>query len=400
MSEGALGLIRRVTISAESSIYTDGASYDHVAGVEDLSYTATREPLEDNRHLLLAKGQHASHLGRKSGEISFSVPVQANTWSELIHPLTSAFGTLSANTVSFVSATTTTVTADAGEVFDPIILTTISGVEVPRPIKSVSGDTATYAILPGGTTTAVAVAGDTNGACFIQDYTVAAGKTLHIECDADGESDFVPQTFTGCVPTRCELNLDLSNRLMLNWTFTAADFTNNSASNTVDPAAISTQFLGYAADCFLQDTGTPAAGTQIDLNSLQVNLCWDWVPREAVRGNTSNLIPGSPIVGYKPRLWCPEGVTMTLTKNAASYYTARTNKTPYGFFMVFNVGSPGQTASTNNKMALWIPRLVLDEDPVEVDIDGLTGVQLKFKMELDPNLTAEAITQGALAFFN
>jgi len=186
---------------------------------------------------------------------------------------------------------------------------------------------------------------------------------------------------------------------MLNWTFTAGDFLENSAANVSNPSAISTQFLGYAAQCYLQDISAAAAGTQIDLNSLTVNLCWDWVPRNSVRGNTSNQIPGSPIVGYKPNLWCPDGVTMTLTKNAASYYTARTNKTPFGFFMVFSVGGPGSTASTNSKMALWIPRLVLDEDPVETDIDGLTGVQLKFKVELDPNLTGNAITQGCLAFF-
>jgi hypothetical protein len=91
---------------------------------------------------------------------------------------------------------------------------------------------------------------------------------------------------------------------------------------------------------------------------------------------------------------------MTLTKNSANYYTARTNKTPYGFFMVWSTGSPGQAASTTSKVALWIPRLVLDEDPVEVDVDGLTCVQLKFKVELESTLTGAAITQAALAFFN
>lgn len=398
MSEGALELIRRVTISDESAIYTNAANYTHLAGVEGLTYTHPREPLADNRHLLISKGQHASHLGAKSGEINFSVPVTSATAAECTAALEAAFGLKSAKELTFSSATTTTVTSDDGTDFDPIILTTISGVEVPVPIKSVSTNTATYAILPGGTTTAVATALDTGGACFIQDYTAAA-NTLHIEVDANGETDYVPYTYSGAVPTKCEINLDLSNRLMLNWTFTAGDFLENSAANVSNPSAISTQFLGYAAQCYLQDISTAAAGTQIDLNSLTVNLCWDWVPRTAVRANTSNQIPGSPIVGYKPNLWCPDGVTMTLTKNAASYYTARTNKTPFGFFMVFSVGGPGSTASTNSKMALWIPRLVLDEDPVETDIDGLTGVQLKFKVELDPNLTGNAITQGCLAFF-
>lgn len=398
MSEGALGLVRRVTVTDESTIYTDAGNYTNLAGVENLTFTHERESLADNRHLLIAKGQYASHKGRKNGEISFSVPVHANTYDELSYPLESAFGTQSANTMTYASATTTTLTKSAGT-FDPIVLTTISGVEVPVPIKSISGNTATYAILPGGSASTAVNALSSNGACFIQDYTVAA-NTLRVEIDANGESDFVPYTYTGCVPTKCELNLDLSNRLMMNWTFKAGDFTSNSAANVGDPTALSTQFLGYAAQCYLQDIGTPAAGTQIDLNALTVNLCWDWVDREAVRANTSNAIPGSPIVGYKPRLWCPDGVTMTLTKDAAAYYTARTNKTAYGFFMVFSVGGPGETASTNNKMALWIPRLVLDADPVAVDLDGLTGVQLKFKVELESTLTGAAITQGALAFFN
>jgi len=234
MSEGALGLIRRVTTSNESAIYTDAADYKHIAGIEDLSFTHPREVLVDNRHLVLAKGQYASHLGAKSGEISFSVPVHAATYDDMEHALKAAFGTLSANTITHSTANTTTLTKSAGT-FDPIVLTTISGVEVPRPIKSISGDVATYAILPGGSASASLNAGQAGGACFIQDYTADA-TTLHIEVDADGESDFVPYTFTGCVPTRCEINLDLSNRLMMNWTFTAGDFTANSAANAADPA--------------------------------------------------------------------------------------------------------------------------------------------------------------------
>jgi hypothetical protein len=323
--------------------------------------------------------------------------MHTNTHSELTHALKSAFGSLSANTITYASANTTTLTKSAGT-FDPIVLTTIGGVEVPRPIKSISTNTATYAILPGGSASAALNAGQASGSCFIQDYTADA-TTLHIEVDADGETDYVPFTYSGCVPTKCEIDLDLSNRLMMNWTFSAGDFTENSAANTEDPAALSGQFLGYAAECYLQDIGTPAAVTQIDLNSLNVNLCWDWTTRTAARSGAAT-VPGSPIVGYKPRLWCPDGVTMTLTKDAAAYYTARTNKTAYGFFMVWSVGSPGQASTTNGKIALWIPRLVLDEDPVQVDIDGLTGVQLKFKVELESTLTGEAITQGCIAFFN
>ena len=398
MSEGALGLIRRVTIDSESTIYTADANPENIAGVENLTFTHMRESLEDQRHLTLAKGQYASHLGRKSGEISFTTPVHASTYSEMAFPLKSAFGTQSTNTITYASANTTTLTKSAGN-FDPITLVTVGGVEIPIPSKSVSTNTLTYAILPGGSASAAVNASQSSGACFVQDYTASA-YTMSMLIDADGESDFVPYEYSGCVTNKCELNLDLNQRLSLNFGFMAGDWTTTTTISASDPSALSKQFLGYAANCYLQDIGTPAAGTQIDLHSLNVNLCWDWVPRAAVRANTSNAIPGSPICGYKPRLWCPDGVKMTLTKNASAYMTARTNKTPYGFFMVFNVGGPGDTASTNNKVALWIPRLVLDADPVEVDIDGLTGVELSFKVELESTLSSEVSTQAALAFFN
>lgn len=397
MSEGAYGRIGRITISDESTIYTSGGNYQHIAAPEEITYTHEREALADNRQLLISKGQYAAHLGRKSGEVSFTAPLHAATYSELQYALKSAFGQKSTRQAVFSAANTTTLTIDAGANFDPLMQVTIGGVEIIVPIKSISGAVGTYAILPGGSASACATALDTTGACYIQDYT-AAVTTLNIQCDKHGESDYVPYTFTGAVPTKCELNLDLSQRLSLNWSFMVGDWTANTAANVASPSAMSGQFLGYAAQCYLQDIGTPAAGTQIDLHSLQANLCWEFIPREATRANTSNLVPGSPISGYKAGVWCPEGVTMTLTKNANAYVTARTNKTPFGFLMVWSTGGPGDTATTNGKIGLWFPRLVLDRDPKEVDIDGLMGVELHFAVELESALTGSAITQGCLMF--
>ncbi len=399
MSEGANGFLRRVSIGSESStLYSAPGSFTHVRGVEGLTHQGPRESLADNRHLTSRKGQYASRLGVKSVDVGFQVPVHSAIQTDLDAAFTAALGTKSANTLTWSAdiSTGSGITKSAGT-FDPLVMGTVGGVTFVRPGKTIATNDLTMAIkFPGATTTAKqAITG--GGACYVQDPT-AAFTAMQIQCDASGEADYVPATYKGCVPDRLALSLDLAQQLMFDLHFVGGDWTKNSAPDITNPSALSGQLIGQQAECFLQDIGTPLVGTQIDLHSMEINLCWEWIPRTAARANTSGVIPGSPLSGWKQGLFCPDGLKITVTKQNNNYVAARTNKTPYGFFMCWSLGAPGDTA-TSSKMALWIPRVVLDADPVEVDIDGISGYELQFKVEEESSLSAGVACQAALAFF-
>lgn len=396
MSEGALGSKRRVSIGSESStIYSAPGAYTHVRGLEGLTHTGSREALADNRHLLSRKGQYASRLGAHQIDVGFQVPVHAAIHTDLAAVFTSAFGTVNTDTFTWSAdiSTGSGITKSAGD-FPALAMATVAGVKYVRPFKTITSNDATAAIKwPGATTASEAPA-----AYYQQDPT-ADYTALHIECDAAGETDYVPATYKGCVPDRLALSLDLNGQLMFDLHFLGGNWAPNSAANITDPSALSGQLIGFAAECFLQDIGTPAVGTQIDLYAMEVNLAPTWIARPAARAPSSaGVLPGSAVAGWKAGVWCPEGLKITVTKQHNNYVAARTAKTPYGFLMVWSLGVPGQ-AGSDAKMALWLPRVVLDADPVEVDIDGISGYELSFKVEEETTLSSEVAGQGHLAFF-
>src|SRR3990167_661121 len=263
MSEGNLTLLRRVSIGSESStIYSTPGAYTHVRGLENLSYSFPREALADNRHLTSRRGQNASHLGAKAPEMGFRVPIHNAIFTDLDTVFTSAFGTKSANTFVWSAGAAGTVTKSSGS-FDPIVLVTISAVTHARPVKSVASNVATLAIQGGGANTTAKNAATDSGALYYQDPT-AAYTSMALEMDASGESDHIKYTMAGAVPDQVTLSLDLEQRLGLDLHFMGGDFTINTAANITNPSALSGQQLGFQAECFIQDIGTPAAGTQID----------------------------------------------------------------------------------------------------------------------------------------
>lgn len=399
MAEGANTLKRRVSIGSESStLYSTPGAYTHVRGLEGLQHSGPRESLADNRHLTSRKPQYASRLGWKSVDVGFQVPVHSAIQTDLDAVFTSAFGTKSANTLTWsADISTGSGITKSGGTFDPLILGTVSSVTYVRPVKTISTNDATMAIkFPGATTTAKqAITG--GGALYLHDPT-AAMTALQIQCDASGETDYVAATYAGCVPDRVALSLDLAGQLMFDLHFVGGGWTKNSAASISDPSTLTGQLVGHQAECFIQDIGTPTTGTQIDLHAMEINLCWEWIPRTATRANVSGAIPDSGIVGWKQGLFAPEGLKVTVTKQSNNWVAARTNKTAYGFLMVWSLGGPGDTA-TNSKMALWIPRIVLDADPVETDIDGISGYELQFKIEEETSLTSSVACQACLAFF-
>ena len=195
------------------------------------------------------------------------------------------------------------------------------------------------------------------------------------------------------------LSLDLTQRLGLSFSFEGGDWEQAVGANLGDPdGALVGQYLGYACEVFVQDIGTPAAGTQLDAQTVGLDLAPQTIGRRATRINTSDLnVPGSALVGWKRGLQFPNQVTLTLTKADSAWIADRDARTPFGMLLVFSKGTPGGTPGLE-KIGVFLPRVVLDSEPTLTDIDGIEGQQLAFRVE-EEALAAPYLYQGCLSFF-
>lgn len=400
---GALTRVQRIAIGKEDgSIYNTPASFEQVRGLEGATVTATREALADNRQLTSQRNQFASHIGQKSFTAEFTVPVHKEISDDLDCVFEAVFGSKQAQTApTFTSGTASTVTFSAGAL-DPLVLVSLGdGRKFVRPIKSVAAGVGTYAIeLPSlgiVTVTGVENAADNGGVCYTVD-PLAAPITIGVESDRDVETDQVPFIGKGCVPTSLALNLNLTQRLSFTVGLTGGDWLQQTPSNTATPAALENQLLGYAAEAFIQPLATPAAGTQLDVSAATIQFAPNFIARQATRVSDINSIPGSSIVGYARGLQFSEPVSITLTLANDAWLDDRTSKEPCALLLSFFLGVPGENASAD-RMAIYMPRVVLTADPTYVDIDGVEGMQLSFQVEQDLSLSGIYGAQASIAFF-
>jgi hypothetical protein len=396
MSEGALSQIRRVAVGEENgSIYTAPASWTNPRGIEDVSASATRERLADNRQRTSRRAGTASHNGPKSWELGFKAPLHAATVTDLGSVIKNAAGA-SASGSSFTyndtGSSESTIVKSAGT-HDPLLLiTTASGKEV-RPVKSVSSNDATLAIRASANPS-----GAENPATYYTATPGATETTLAAQWDRDGETDVINYVGTGGVCDRLALEIDTDGRVALDVHLMGADWSQEDGSALDAPSALSGHFIGFAAEVALQDIGTPAALTQIDMNSLSVNLAPTWIARKAARANTSGgAIPGSAVTGWKRGVFFSEPITLTVTKAATAYQTAIDARTAYGFLVSWSQGGPGANVS-DVRVALWVPRVIITA-ATPTDIDGIEGCQLTLEVE-EEALSAPYLFPYCLAFFS
>ena len=400
MSQGALTRIQRVAIGKEATLYATPASFTKPRGIEATSMTAAREALADNRQLTSRKAQHAAHIGQKSFAFGMTIPMHDNIVDDMGDVFEGALGSkVSTTALVFVSGTQSTITISSGT-FDPLIIITLSdGSRHVRPVKSVAGGTvATLAIqlpaLGGRTVTSVSNA----LACYKHDPS-ADVLSFQIQSDRDQETDQVPYVGKGCAPLSVGLSLDLTQRLGFSFSFEGGDWLQTVGGDLGDPdGALSGQYLGYACEVYVQDISTPSAGVQLEAQTVALDLAPQTIGRRATRINTSvDNVPGSALVGWKRGLQFPEPVTMTLTLADSTYITDRDNRVPFGMLLVFSKGTPDSAAS-NERVAVFLPRVVLDAEPTLTDIDGIEGQQLSFRVE-EEALAAPYLYQGCLSFF-
>lgn len=400
MSQGAMTRIQRVAIGKEASLYATPVAFTKPRGIEGTSMTAAREALADNRQLTSRKAQHAAHIGQKSFAFGMTIPMHDNIVDDIGDVFEGALGSkVAASSLVFVSGTQSTITISSG-VFDPMIIITLSdGSRHVRPVKSVAGGTvATLAIqlpaLGGRTVTAASNALH----CYKHDPS-ADILSFQIQSDRDQETDQVPFVGKGCAPLSVGLTLDLTQRLGFAMSFEGGDWAQAVGGDLGDPdGPLSGQYLGYACEVYVQDITAPSAGVQLEAQTVALDLAPQTIGRRATRINTSvDDVPGSSLVGWKRGLQFPEPVTMTLTLADAQYIADRDARVPFGMLLVFSKGTPDSAASLE-RMAVFLPRVVLDAEPTLTDIDGIEGMQLSFRVE-EEALSAPYLYQGCLSFF-
>jgi hypothetical protein len=396
MSEGALTQIRRVAISKEDgAIYATAAGHVNLRGLEDVQADADFERIADNRQRTSRLAGTASRNGPKKWELSGKAPLHSGTQTDLDYLFENVSGA-AATTGAAVTATgtATTVTKTAGAFGAPaLLLTTASGKEV-RPIKSDDGANAATLAIRGSANSSAAE----NPAYFYTATPTGSETTLCAQWDRDSETDTVNYSASGGVCDRLAIEIDTEGRVAFDFHIMGADWddSDQTPSELAAPSPDSGYFLGYAAEVFLQDIGTPAVGAQVDMAGLSLNLAPAWTARKAARANISGVVPGSPVTGWKRGPWFGEAISLTVSKNATAYKTAIKNRTAYGFMVSWSLGGPGATA-TDARMALWVPRVIITA-AVPTDLDGIEGCQLTLEVE-EESLTAPYLAPWFLAFF-
>jgi hypothetical protein len=389
-----------VAIGKEATIYDTPVSFTKPRGIEGTSMTAGREALADNRQLTSRKAQHASHIGQKSFAFGMTIPMHDNIVDDMGDIFEGALGSLvSPSALTFVSGTQSTITISAG-VFDPLVLITLSdGSTHVRPVKSVAGGTVATLAIQLPTLGARTVTGCINAnQCYKHDPS-ADILSFQIQTDRDQETDQVPYVGKGCAPTSVGLTLDLAARLAFSFSFEGGDWLQQVGGDLGDPdGALSGQYLGYACEVYVQSISSPSAGVQLEAQTVGLDLAPQTIGRRATRINTSvDNVPGSALVGWKRGLQFPNPVTLTLTLADTQWIADRDAREPFGMLLVFSKGTP-DSASSSGRIAIFLPRVVLDSEPTLTDIDGIEGQQLSFRVE-EEALAAPYLYQGCLSFF-
>jgi hypothetical protein len=395
MSEGALRQIQRVAVGEEdTTIYTEPLAFTNPRGLEDVSATADRDMIADNRQRTSRRAGTAAHLGSKKWELGFKAPIHAATVTDLTSILKNAAGASasgSAFTYNDTGSSETTIVKSAGT-HDPLMLiTTASGKEV-RPVKSVSTNNATLAIQASANPSAAE-----NPATYYTATPGATETTLAAHWDRDSEADTVTYEAKGGVCDRLALEIDTDGRVAFDVHLMGADWTQTGPSGTAAPSALTGHFVGFAAEVALQSISSPAALTQIDMHALSVNLAPTWIARKATRSTASGSIPGSAVSGWKRGVWFSEPIKLTVTKASSTWTDAVTDRTAMAFMVSWSAGGPG-ASTTDVRMALYVPRVVCTL-ATPVDIDGIEGMELTLEVE-EESLSAPYLAPWFLAFFS
>lgn len=374
---------RRIAIAPESPFKTAGA-YVNPKAYQNVTITVDRDMLPDERHLNTLKDQYVDHPGMHVAEASADFPLHTTSATDLNDVLTAALGEkVAASPLTFASASTNvSVTISAG-VFDGIQKATTNIGTRYRPLKSVAGGTVgTWAIKTpvGETVSDVDNASDSSGTAYKEKPDGTVG-TLTLEFDRAGQSGELKGHIKGAVPTELDFAYDLSKRIMVSAKFKGAAWDHGTAANVADPSTFSDQFLGWSAECAIQDLAVPVVLTEKRLRALSFKIGHEFIPVEGTMGLSGTTVPETPITGWIRSVF-PNEVKFTIvdeTTPLTTWINNVTNQTAYQFFANFMPGTPG-VASSVKAISVWIPRIIATK-AVPVDVNGYEAVEVTAKIE-------------------
>jgi hypothetical protein len=407
---GALTEVRRFAYSPETG-GVRGATGTFVTptAYSDLNAVAIQEELVDGRQLGSVKSEFASHLGGKSATLGFSMKLTENSVTHCGQLIKAALGKQYSQTaLTLDTGSTNAITKISAGVPDPIIkITYNTGRPDYLPVKTYDATDITHAILSrkGARTVAgVFNAKETStpaGACYAKDHT-ADYLSFHAEVDQGSEPDSNSWQLQGLVPSKLELAFQTQDRVGFDVEMTGVDWSGPAAThaNVTDQGSFTKEFLGYVWYCNIQDLGTPAAAVQSPVVAIAgLNLAPTWIPNTYSAGRAANsTIPGSNVNGWKQGVHFTQDLEITLDTIDQDWDTARQSKTKYQLLLTGYAGQPGD--ADTNVIVIWFPEVVLNGKPEEVDVNGIVGYKLRFKVQHSLDITAAHQTSCVVAFFN
>ena len=408
---GALSDVKRFAYAPETAgVRGTAGTFVNPSGYSDLTGLAGQENLPDGRQLGSVKSEFEGHVGMKTASLSFSMKLTENSITHCGQLIKAALGKQYSQTALVLNAAgnTSAVTKITSGVPDPIVkITYTTGRPDYLPVKSYTATDINHAILSriaARTVNGVFNAKETTspaGACYAKDHT-ADYLSFKAEVDQGVEPNSNSWQLQGLVPSKCELAFQLQERVGFDIELTGVDWSGPAAThaNVTDQGSFSKEFLGYVWDCNIQDLATPVAAVQIPLVAVAgFDLAPTWVPNTYSGGRAANsTLLGSNVNGWKQGIHFTKALEITVDTIDQAWDTAYQSRTKFQLLLTGYAGQPGD--ADTNVIVLWCPEVILDEKPEEVDVNGIMGYKLKFKVKHSLDLTAAHQTSCVVALFN
>jgi hypothetical protein len=394
----------RFGYALEGAFKASPGSPQNVRNLLTLDPKPARALLERAQQRNSTKDGYSPHIGNQSYELGFEHLCSDQTADDLGDLIGTAMGEeVASATITFASGTQTTVTKTAGGTFDDILKVLGSdGRTYYMPVKSVSGNVATFAHrLPTGVTAAGCVnASDAGGRAF-RDKHDGTVNTYHAYTDQAGYTGERVLTAQGAVPTPFKIVWNLEQLLKLSMGLTGATWSiSTSASGLSDSNDGNHGYTSDAISLGIQDLSAAAALTELGPKALEFSMGYEFRKGTAGQGatyaNPTLTLPASNVTRWIRGNPIEETIKITLDEgDYRTWDEAVKDKTPYSFWTEFQPGNMGATALAS-RICVWFPR-VIPVQAMPTKVDGQQVTSLEFTIER--NTTGSATRRSYLSFF-
>ncbi len=390
----------RFGFALEGSFKGTPGAFTNVRNLMALDPKVGRAMLERSQQRNSTKDSYSPRIGNQSHELTFEALCSNGTAADLGDLIKTSLGeqVATSNLVFDDGPDESTVVVSSGT-FDQIVkIEGDDGLFYYRPIKSVTGLTATLAIeLPAGVV-AVGVqnAIDTTGRAFRDkhDGAVAYYQAMVDQAGYTGERVIKAQ---GAVPTPFKFVWTLEQLLKISMGLTGAVWSvQTTASGLTDTNDGSHGYTSDAISLGIQDLTTPVALTELGPKSLEFSMGYQFTKGTAGQGASGGVVPASNATRWIRGNPIEETIKITIDEGDwKTWDEAVLAGTAYQFWAEFQPGNMGAAVAAS-RICVWFPRVI----PVQAmpsKVDGQQCTSLEFAIER--NLTDYATRRSYLSFF-